>query len=194
MDFFSRLFLSRKERTREQKDLIREKIHILKKKLNSEDKEKAAEIVFSKIEKTKEFKNARTILVYWSTPTELPTHQYVKKWCNEKTILLPSVHGDSLCMKKFVSSEDMYSGSLGIEEPNTENFDGKVDLAIIPGVAFDLEKNRMGRGRGFYDNFLSVNNISTFGVGYDFQIIEKVPVRWGDMKMKKVISPNIMVG
>ena len=121
------------------------------------------------------------------------THRYIQKWSEQKTILLPSVHGDKLSMKRFISFDESTDDTGAAREPKTEIFAGKVDLAIIPGVAFDRKKNRLGRGGGYYDTYLSVKNIKTVGVGYDFQLLDKVPVKWGNMKMHKIFSPNQVV-
>ena len=48
-----------------------------------------------------EFKSAKKILMYWSTTDELPTHKFVEKWSVEKEILLPSVVGDDIVIKKY---------------------------------------------------------------------------------------------
>ena len=192
-NYFSKLFSFRHERIKQQKKRVREEMHQLKKQLSNEQKDNAADIVFKKIEQCKDFLSAQTILVYWSKSSELPTHRYIQKWSEQKTILLPSVHGDKLSMKRFISFDESTDDTGAAREPKTEIFAGKVDLAIIPGVAFDRKKNRLGRGGGYFDTYLSVKNIKTFGVGYDFQLLDKVPVKWGNMKMHKIFSPNQVV-
>ena len=66
---------------------------------------------------------------------------------------------------------------------------GAVEMIVVPGVAFDREGNRMGRGRGFYDRLLkSTPRAMKVGVCYDFQMIEDVPVEPHDVKMDCVVS------
>lgn len=173
--------------------LIKDKMHDLKLQLSYDEKRRAAEKVFLKIEETLDFQNANTILIYWSTHSELPTHQIIRTWSSTKTILLPTVYADKICLKKYLPLDELNAKDHRMNEPKTETYSGNVDLAIIPGVAFDKRKNRIGRGRGYYDAFLSANSISTFGVGYDFQILKKIPVRRGKMKMKKVFTPGSVV-
>ena len=63
-----------------------------------------------------------------------------------------------------------------------------MELIIVPGVAFDRHNNRMGRGRGFYDRLLkSTPNAYKVGVGFDFQMVDNVPVEPFDVPMNKVI-------
>jgi 5-formyltetrahydrofolate cyclo-ligase len=65
----------------------------------------------------------------------------------------------------------------------------KFDLVLVPGVAFDLSGNRLGRGKGFYDQLLAKISGVKCGVGYDFQLLEKIPAEPHDAKVDFVITP-----
>jgi 5-formyltetrahydrofolate cyclo-ligase len=173
------------------KNKIRLQISELKNQLSEDQKAQAADSVFRKIESFPEFKSAKTILMYWSTSDELPTHEFIEKWSKEKQILLPSVVGDDIVIKKHSAKENLKRGNLGIYEPEAEGqYTGKIDLTIVPGVAFDLNKNRLGRGKGYYDRLF--NNIETqkWGIGFDFQVVPSVPTNNDDKAMNKVILPT----
>ena len=59
----------------------------------------------------------------------------------------------------------------------------------VPGVAFDRKRNRMGRGRGFYDRLLkSTPNAVKVGLAYDFQVLDAIPVEPHDVPMDCVVS------
>jgi 5-formyltetrahydrofolate cyclo-ligase len=177
----------------ERKNNFRRQMQLLSINNSLEDKKKEADIVFDKIESLEQFKNAKYILLYWSTKNEMPTHDFVEKWKDEKTILLPSVVGNDIVLKKL--TKDLTQGSLGIWEPDTaDNFDGIVDLAIIPGVAFDRKKNRLGRGKGYYDRFLENYKCFKIGICFDFQLFDDLPANKNDKKMDLIISPNENVG
>jgi len=65
-----------------------------------------------------------------------------------------------------------------------------IDLVIVPGVAFDADKNRLGRGGGYYDRFLSTLPAATptIGLAFDFQFIPAVPHHAGrDIAVSRVI-------
>ena len=68
---------------------------------------------------------------------------------------------------------------------------GKIDLILVPGVAFDKRGNRLGRGGGYYDRFIKSQPPTTtlVGVAYDFQLVDKVPANRRDQKMHHVIAP-----
>ncbi len=186
-------FFSCKKRSKKKKDKIRSYMRERKRAVSKEQKNADGIEVFNQIEKMTDFHNAEVVLLYWSTKSELPTHDFVKKWSKKKTILLPCVKGDALKLKRFISYENLVEGETKNKEPKTEDYIGKVDLAVIPGIAFDKKKNRMGRGRGYYDRFLSDKNIPTYGVCFHFQLMDKVPTRRKDVKMDKIVTPKKVI-
>jgi 5-formyltetrahydrofolate cyclo-ligase len=99
------------------KNKIRLQISELKNQLSEDQKAQAADSVFRKIESFPEFKSAKTILMYWSTSDELPTHEFIEKWSKEKQILLPSVVGDDIVIKKHSAKENLKRGNLAFMNP-----------------------------------------------------------------------------
>lgn len=177
-----------------EKNQIRQQIQELKLQITEFQKQKEADIVFNQIEKLPEFQNAKTILLYWATRHELPTPAIIKKWSCEKEILLPVVSGDNIIIKRYLSENKMEQGNLGIWEPHTKKtYNGSIDLVIVPGVAFDKNKNRLGRGKGYYDRFLKHIKAEKWGVGFDFQLLSSIPANSADVKMDKIITPNEII-
>lgn len=184
-------FLNNSFKVNEEKRRIRFEMRLLKNKLSTEEKLTEAATVFEKIECLSEFKAANSVLIYWSTKDELPTHEITKKWCNEKFVVLPSIKNKDLVLKKFTADTEMVQRALGIWEPDlNEVYTGKVDIAIVPGVAFDENKNRLGRGKGYYDRFFRKNKTLKIGVGFDFQLLDSIPVRWWDKPMDLIVTPS----
>jgi 5-formyltetrahydrofolate cyclo-ligase len=184
-------FLTKLDRIKEEKRQIRIKVRDLKELLSEEQKQKEADAVFGKIEYLPEFKAANSILIYWSTPDELPTHDIIKKWRQAKLIILPSIKGDKLVLKSYTSEEKLIQKVLGIWEPNlSQTYQGKVDLVIVPGIAFDQNRNRLGRGKGYYDRFFKKNKLTKIGVGFDFQLFNSIPTEKTDVQMDKIITPS----
>lgn len=174
---------------------IRKHIKVQRLALDENRKYADANIVFSKLEETKEFKNSQNILFYYSLPDELPTLEFLKKWSSTKNIYLPRVNGENLEILAYNDSK-LSIGSFNIEEPigNEIIEPHSIDLIIVPAVAFDFNKNRLGRGKGFYDRLLSqATNAIKIGVGYDFQIFETIPTEPHDIPMDIVISPNHVI-
>lgn len=177
-----------------EKELIREKIRKKKQQLSDKDKEIEAANVFEKIEALPEFINAHNIMIYWSMPDELPTHDFIIRWSKKKTMLLPVVKGEDMLIKPFSTKEELKQGSLGIWEPDTQKeYLNSIDLVIVPGVAFDRNKSRLGRGKGYYDRYFINKRIVKIGVCFDFQLLESIPEDSFDIKMDKVITSSILI-
>src|SRR6056297_2978651 len=175
----------------EQKKVVRKKIKQLKKQYSLEEKKAKSKIIFEQIEQLNQFQQAHTIMAYWSMDDEVFTHDFVLTWYQRKTIILPSVKGDELELRVFKGLDDMAEGAaFGIKEPKTlyKGALDKIDLIIVPGVAFDNQNNRLGRGKAYYDKLLQNTQALKVGVCFDFQWFDTVPADQHDIKMDLVIS------
>ena len=174
-----------------QKKEIRSKIKELKKKYSFEDKKARSIKIFEKIESLPEFIQAKTVMAYWSMDDEVNTHDFILKWFGKKQFVLPSVKGDELELRIFKGTKNMLEGSaFGISEPIdlfTDNLDS-IDFIVVPGVAFDNQKNRLGRGKAYYDKLLKDTKAFKVGVCFEFQLLDSVPVNSFDIKMDLVVT------
>ena len=175
----------------EQKKQIRREIKQLKDCISPEEKLKRSVVILSKLEKNRTFQNASCVMLYWSMEDEVQTHDFVIKWAAHKEIILPSVQNDVLALRKFEGIQRLKTGEkYGIQEPEGEDFIDidRIDVVIVPGIAFDKENNRMGRGKAYYDRLLNKLKAYKIAVCFDFQLIENVPVDEYDVKMDEVIT------
>ena len=80
------------------------------------------------------------------------------------------------------------AGAYGIEEPTGENFTrfDEIEFGIIPGVSFDKQGNRLGRGKGYYDKLLPHLNSYNIGICYRFQAQKEIPAESFDRRMDEV--------
>ena len=88
---------------------------------------------------------------------------------------------------------DIVIGKFGVREPAAGCAEiplNQFDLVLVPGMAFDLSGNRLGRGKGFYDRILSEASGVKCGVGYDFQLLEKIPSEPHDAKVNFIVTPS----
>jgi 5-formyltetrahydrofolate cyclo-ligase len=174
------------------KDSLRREIATLKKQYTSSDLLAKSEEVFSVLEITGLFQQAKAILIYNSLSDEVSTPAFLSKWAGEKDFFLPALSGDNLAIRKYEANGAYITSALGVKEPAGENSTNynKIDLAIIPGVAFDRKLNRLGRGKGYYDRFLSTLKAPKIGVCFDFQLFDDIPVALHDIKMNLLVSEN----
>jgi 5-formyltetrahydrofolate cyclo-ligase len=63
----------------------------------------------------------------------------------------------------------------------------------VPGIAFDRKMNRLGRGKGYYDRFLSKISAPKIGICFDFQLLDKIPAESTDIKMDYIVSENELI-
>lgn len=143
-----------------------------------------------KLEQMPVFILAETVLLYHSLKDEVYTHEFVEKWKDKKNLLLPVVTGNELELRRYSGKQDLETGSYGIEEPTGELFTDyqEIDLAIIPGVSFDADGNRLGRGKGYYDRLLPKLNAYNIGLCFSFQVCENIPAESFDIKMDAVLT------
>lgn len=178
---------------KEEKQLLRKQIAQLKKTLSKEEKLAQSHSIFQQVEAMPLFQQAKTVLAYWSMPDEVETHRFVTRWYKEKTIILPLVVGDVLELRIYEGPESMVVGPVyDILEPQKGiPFEGSaIDFGIIPGVAFDKNGNRMGRGKGYYDKMLSTISVPKYAVGLSVQRVDSVPTHSFDIPMDGVIFPK----
>lgn len=176
---------------REQKAELRKQIKQLKNLHADAEKKKQSAIIFMKVEQLSVFQKANTVLLYWSMDDEVFTHNFIEKWWLTKTILLPVVDGNTLRMKKYAGKQSMKPGEqFGILEPSGSEFNDRasIDLIIVPGIAFDQNNYRMGRGRGYYDKLLETTKAVRMGVCFNFQYFETIPVEEHDLPMDIVVK------
>ncbi|MCD8072578.1 MAG: 5-formyltetrahydrofolate cyclo-ligase, partial [Alistipes sp.] len=156
------------------------------------EKLRQAEKVFSRLEQLDLFRKSANIGLYWSLSDELPTDGFIEKWAVRKNICLPSVEGEDLVFARYTPGCKMVQGGLRVLVPSgTPGVDlSRLDLVIVPGVAFDAFGGRLGRGKGYYDRLMDKVSAPGIGVCFEHQLIGKVSVEEHDKKVDVVITPT----
>lgn len=147
-----------------------------------------SESLFDRIEQMEEFQTAHYILLYWSLPDEPFSHALLERW-SDKKLILPAVVGDEIVLRRYRDKEDMKVGSFHIMEPIGSAFSDYdcLDLTLIPGLSFDADGYRLGRGKGYYDRLLPKLKCMTIGVCFSCQYEDKLPHDEWDIPVKKVV-------
>jgi len=117
-------------------------------------------------------------------------------WPKGKSVSLPLVAGDDISMRRVASQHELSPGSFGILEPSSSApaSPGDWDLIFVPGLAFDRNGGRLGRGRGYYDRFLALHpNTLRVGVCFDEQLRPSVPSEPHDLPMHALITPSALL-
>ncbi|MDL2300725.1 5-formyltetrahydrofolate cyclo-ligase [Lachnospiraceae bacterium OttesenSCG-928-D06] len=183
-------------KTNLRKTNLRKDVLKLRDALTKEEQEKAAILMTEKILSHQWFYLAKKILCFSSIGSEIDTTQMIEESLRlKKEVYLPCVNGKNIDFFQINSLMDLQPGFRGILEPvNQERkyiYTGETDsLMIMPGVAFDKMKNRIGYGGGFYDRFLSdkkMLQIHTIAVGFACQGVDLVPTTDTDLKPYQVL-------
>ena len=135
--------------------------------------------------------SARVVLAYHSLSDEVDTHALLDRlWCVGKEVLLPQVTGAaSMVLRKYEGKDSLREGAYGIMEPIGPLFTAydSIDVALIPGMAFDAGGCRLGRGKGYYDRLLPLMpRTYKIGICHAFQFVASVPHECHDITMDEV--------
>ena len=173
---------------------------ILNRLLNISQKERAekSSLIKEKIFALPEFKKAKRIMFYVSKPSEVDTRPMIEQSIQMgKEVVVPAILPGS---KKLLSCrlkdyrQGLVAGPYGVDQPEVSKDSlvnpKKIDLFIIPGLAFDSRGNRLGRGQGYYDRFLARTPRYTprIGVAFKFQMVNNLPCDRYDQPVNKLVS------
>ena len=101
----------------------------------------------------------------------------------------PYCDGETLSFRTVSTLSDLCPGRYGIREPVGGASPEHLDLIVVPGLAFTADGNRLGRGAGFYDRFLSTipGYAVKVGVCFAFQLVLEIPVECHDVKVDALV-------
>ena len=93
-------------------------------------------------------------------------------------------------LRRYSGPQDLITGFFNISEPTGELFTqyADIDVAVVPGMAFDSRNNRLGRGRGYYDRMLpKLPQAYKIGICFDFQLLPGIPTDANDVAMDEIL-------
>lgn len=148
---------------------------------NISGKKKLDAFIVSKLLEMPALQDAVTVLVYESYKTEVDTSKLIGILHDTgKTVAVP-----------FVESMDPPVMTLRLKNDTTSYVKPEaIECAVIPGLAFDSQLNRIGFGKGFFDRLMHEISCPKIALAYDFQIVQNVPVCKHDEKVNYIITPT----
>jgi 5-formyltetrahydrofolate cyclo-ligase len=157
----------------------------------------AAEALVERVLSLLEGTRVRTVLGYAATAEEIdPAPLLERLRLAGARIALPRVSAPTLLSLHWtVASDELVAGAFGILEPSAETPSARpedIDVALVPGVAFDASCNRIGYGGCFYDNLLPLlrPDALKIGLAFDVQLVETVPAEDHDVALDWVVTPT----
>jgi 5-formyltetrahydrofolate cyclo-ligase len=182
---------------RNAKTALRSRISERLRALPEDERRAASQDACARLVRQTPWARAHSILFYAPVPGELDVWPLVAlAFALQKNIFLPRYDAASqrYVACRITSPElDLSPGKFGIREPLSScalAATNRLDLLLVPGVAFDLHGRRLGRGKGFYDRLLSAMRGTRCGVGFDEQIIPEVPAEPHDVVLNCILTPT----
>lgn len=175
------------------KDEIRKNILIMRNNLSDNFVNEKSEIIINKLCKIIDEKKSENIMIFMDMKNEVQVTKLINIYPN-KSFFIPKCFPKGIMKINNFDENELVKHKFGYYESNSENYidENILDLIIMPGVAFDENKNRIGFGGGYYDRFLlkfNKNKIPlTIAVCYDFQVIDYIPAESHDQKPDFIIT------
>lgn len=181
----------------ESKKAIRETIFQKRAQVTPEEVLKLSHMICEKVCAMDVFLQAECIYAYADFNKEVSTRELIEKaWSMGKQVAVPKVHGKDMTYYLLTDFNQLKPGAFHVPEPvNGEIAACETALMIVPGVAFDRNRHRVGYGAGFYDRYLSVHKEHpTVAIAFDFQIVESAPAEETDIFPDVVVTESSIIG
>lgn len=159
----------------------------------------ASEEICRRVIAMKEFASASTILAYMCAKGEVNVSMIIDEAIRKgKRVAFPLCIADGgLRLLVPNSMKSFNTGAYGIQEPDVNDSveiqPDDLDLIIVPAVAFTRDGRRLGQGGGYYDRLLSRTRAFTVGVGFDFQLVNELPVESHDRLIDSIVLPGELI-
>jgi 5-formyltetrahydrofolate cyclo-ligase len=136
---------------------------------------------------------ARTVLIFSSFGTEVPTYRMIRRFQKAQfRVLIPYVRRGEMGAAPFVPGAWLVETGYGPREPhNPFGVDpSEIDLVVVPGLAFGRDGSRLGYGKGHFDRYLARmgDRATRVGIGFAAQLLDSVPQQAGDEPMDVVVT------
>lgn len=171
----------------EQRQLQKEAL----KTLSIHQKQTESNRLYQLLFETAAWQEAGTIAVTLSMPIELDTAPIIEAaWSANKKTVVPKIVNHQMIFVPFDDGSSLQTGQLSIREPVTEVAvsANKIDLVIVPGLAFTRSGARLGFGAGYYDRFLVNYTGKTIALALSPQIKQNIPIEAHDQLIQEVLT------
>jgi len=181
----------------EEKERIRKEILANRRRLSEETVTGKSRKIKKSLFELPEFEKAKTVMFYVSKGREVRTEEMIReslKMGKKVAVPISKVEKRDLLPSLLTDYGELVPGTYGILEPREREQRAisleEIGLIIVPGVAFDRQGNRIGFGRGFYDNFLGKvpANVFRLGLAFQLQVVEELPFEERDVPMDGVVT------
>lgn len=166
--------------------------------MNKEDAASRSHAAAQMFLESKIYKNADCLMLYMPLGNETDTSDIIKAAFRDgKSVAFPTTDEKSGIITPYLAKEDtkFIKGGFSVVEPyGAAKADlSKIDVVVVPGIAFDRSGTRVGFGKGCYDRFLGDIAAVKVGFCYDFQICDEIPTDKYDVKMDYLVTESELI-
>lgn len=182
-----------------EKRLLRAKFRSVRNSIDKALLMEESEKIFQHFIKSDFYKNAEVIFIYVSVGSEVETEKIIKAaFADGKRVAVPLCDAESRTMKAVLIDDmsELNVGSYGIPEPKDTSRSiakSNIDLVVVPALAFDKNRMRLGYGGGYYDKFLEGFNGFSVGLAFSQCVTDSLPTEEFDQPVNCVICPLEMI-
>lgn len=180
-----------------QKDEIRKAAHAARR--NQVEKEAVSKQITDRVQSLPDYLSAKTVMFYIDVRDEARTRQALPEaLASDKQVVIPFCVDGELELFHLENMDELEEGAYKILEPRTDLRKvaakrvpvERLDLILVPGVAFDRMGGRTGHGKGYYDKLLEHARPETplVALAFDCQIFDEIPMQSHDIYMDKVVT------
>ena len=180
------------------KERIRKRALMLRDAMTETERNSKSRIIIEKVMETSVYRNAEIILAYVNYRSETQTDIFIKNALEAgKKVYCPKVNGEDMDFYAIDAIEELTDGYRGIKEPPVREEmllcdkgirEGR-NMMLMPGCAFDRERNRIGYGKGYYDKYLEKHpGLQTVAVCFECQMQEEILSDEYDKKPDMIIT------
>ena len=172
------------------KKMLRREVRARLAVIDAADKCMRSAVICEEVKKHLAVSNARVVALFSPLGYEPDVWPLVESLSAMVSVVLPRVEGDVMNFYCY-DRNSMAIGSFGINEPQNSLpvAPYEIDAVVVPGLAFTESGARMGRGKGYYDKYMSNGDFSALKIGvcYKEQIVPEIPLEEHDVMMDVVI-------
>lgn len=177
------------------KQELREKLRAMRRAFSPEKQENASLAVYRRLQGFAPYRDAECIMAYMACRGELSLAPVMDELlAGGRELLLPRCEAPGeMTARRIEDRRQLVPGAFHLMEPDAACkiiSPEKIDLILVPGVAFDRAGHRLGQGGGYYDRFLIKTNALCVGICHDEVLLAQVPVEEYDCTMDAVITPQ----
>lgn len=179
------------------KKALREAILKTRDSFSKEILDRMSEMIQARVLNMNEFIHAKTVAAYCSIGSEVKTSKVLTMVLQmKKNLALPKVTDGTGIVFAAVENlqNDLEVGKYNIMEPKNHCVKiNKIDLVLVPGIAWDEHGHRLGYGKGYYDRYLASLQTTSVGLAYDFQVLEDIPHGKNDFRVNLILTEKRLI-